>query len=366
MWRRCAPVPATTPTAGFPGCTRPLRSPATAPRTGRHSAMSTSSSPAIRSGSRCRTGASRIAWSETRIVDPSACWVTQRGRDRLVLTSCHPPFSAAQRIVVFARLATQRDARRGGTSRFGPLAGRRRLGRPPSGRAAPLARRPALSTARCCAHMAELSDAFRGRAGRHRHARGGDRGLHLEPARHPPQAVRRAQRPRLLRPRGRVPRPAQESRRARVARTHAPGWPCGQTPDAIRRAGCLRPEGLRCSRVSLRHETRRLHRGAIRACYGRCAGASEVRAQTPASVWRSGRLDGTAEDERVSSQAVVSRAASETPASRRKRKRAPPLGAPCTNRESARRARSGASRPTYLVSPTERDRSVSSAAAAVR
>jgi len=40
----------------------------------------------------------------TRIVDPTAVWVTERGIDRLVLTSCHPPFSAAQRIVVFARL----------------------------------------------------------------------------------------------------------------------------------------------------------------------------------------------------------------------------------------------------------------------
>ena len=40
----------------------------------------------------------------TRIVDPTAVWVTERGHDRLVLTSCHPPFSAAQRIVVFARL----------------------------------------------------------------------------------------------------------------------------------------------------------------------------------------------------------------------------------------------------------------------
>jgi sortase A len=40
----------------------------------------------------------------TRIVDPTAVWVTERGSDRLVLTSCHPPFSAAQRIVVFARL----------------------------------------------------------------------------------------------------------------------------------------------------------------------------------------------------------------------------------------------------------------------
>jgi sortase A len=42
-----------------------------------------------------------------RIVDPSAVWVTERGRDRLVLTSCHPPFSAAQRIVVFARLTPE-------------------------------------------------------------------------------------------------------------------------------------------------------------------------------------------------------------------------------------------------------------------
>ena len=40
----------------------------------------------------------------SRVVDPSALWVTKRGSDRLVLTSCHPPFSAAQRIVVFARL----------------------------------------------------------------------------------------------------------------------------------------------------------------------------------------------------------------------------------------------------------------------
>ena len=42
----------------------------------------------------------------TRIVDPSAYWVTQQGQNRLVLTSCHPPFSAAQRIVVIARLVS--------------------------------------------------------------------------------------------------------------------------------------------------------------------------------------------------------------------------------------------------------------------
>jgi sortase A len=41
---------------------------------------------------------------ETRIVPPSATWVTRRvGHDRLVLTACHPLYSAAQRIVVFAR-----------------------------------------------------------------------------------------------------------------------------------------------------------------------------------------------------------------------------------------------------------------------
>ena len=42
---------------------------------------------------------------ESRIVDPSATWVTRRvGYDRLVLTACHPKYSAAERIVIFARL----------------------------------------------------------------------------------------------------------------------------------------------------------------------------------------------------------------------------------------------------------------------
>jgi sortase A len=41
----------------------------------------------------------------TRIVDPSATWVMRKiGYDRLVLTACHPLYSAAQRIVVTARL----------------------------------------------------------------------------------------------------------------------------------------------------------------------------------------------------------------------------------------------------------------------
>jgi sortase A len=42
----------------------------------------------------------------TRIVAPTALWVTRRvAQDRLVLTACHPLYSAAQRIVVFARVA---------------------------------------------------------------------------------------------------------------------------------------------------------------------------------------------------------------------------------------------------------------------
>jgi sortase A len=42
----------------------------------------------------------------TRIVPPTALWVTRPvGHDQIVLTACHPLYSAAQRIVVFARLA---------------------------------------------------------------------------------------------------------------------------------------------------------------------------------------------------------------------------------------------------------------------
>jgi sortase A len=45
------------------------------------------------------------AVERTRIVPPTALWVTQRvSYDRLVLTACHPLYSAAKRIVAFARL----------------------------------------------------------------------------------------------------------------------------------------------------------------------------------------------------------------------------------------------------------------------
>ncbi len=43
---------------------------------------------------------------KTQIVDDSALWITDPvGYDRLVLSACHPLYSAAQRLVVFARLA---------------------------------------------------------------------------------------------------------------------------------------------------------------------------------------------------------------------------------------------------------------------
>jgi sortase A len=41
-----------------------------------------------------------------RVVAPTALWITRNvGYDRLVLSACNPLYSAAQRIVVFARLA---------------------------------------------------------------------------------------------------------------------------------------------------------------------------------------------------------------------------------------------------------------------
>ena len=50
-------------------------------------------------------GRFRYSVERTQIVAPTALWVTRRvGHDRLVLTACHPLYSAAQRIVVFARL----------------------------------------------------------------------------------------------------------------------------------------------------------------------------------------------------------------------------------------------------------------------
>jgi sortase A len=46
---------------------------------------------------------------QRRIVAPTALWVTRRtSYDRLILSACHPLYSAAQRIVVFARLVSKK------------------------------------------------------------------------------------------------------------------------------------------------------------------------------------------------------------------------------------------------------------------
>jgi sortase A len=51
------------------------------------------------------------AVERTRIVAPTATWVVNRvAYDRLVLTACHPLYSAAQRIAVFARLIRSEPA----------------------------------------------------------------------------------------------------------------------------------------------------------------------------------------------------------------------------------------------------------------
>jgi sortase A len=45
----------------------------------------------------------------TRIVKPTALWVTKSvGHNRLVMTACHPKYSAAERIAVFARQVSAR------------------------------------------------------------------------------------------------------------------------------------------------------------------------------------------------------------------------------------------------------------------
>jgi sortase (surface protein transpeptidase) len=42
---------------------------------------------------------------ESRVVEPTALWVTRNvGYQRLVLSACHPLYSASHRIVVFAKL----------------------------------------------------------------------------------------------------------------------------------------------------------------------------------------------------------------------------------------------------------------------
>ena len=63
----------------------------------------------------------------TQIVPPTELWVTDRvGYDRLVLSACHPLYSAAQRIIVFARLEPRRRGDR--ADRVLTPSSRRRIG----------------------------------------------------------------------------------------------------------------------------------------------------------------------------------------------------------------------------------------------
>jgi hypothetical protein len=58
-----------------------------------------------------RYGRCRYRLERTRVVDPTALWVTRRvAHERPLLTACHPLYSAAQRIVVFARLTRAEPA----------------------------------------------------------------------------------------------------------------------------------------------------------------------------------------------------------------------------------------------------------------
>lgn len=52
--------------------------------------------------------------SRQRIVKPSDVWVLQRiGREHLVLSACHPLYSAAERIIIFAELVGYRPPSKG-------------------------------------------------------------------------------------------------------------------------------------------------------------------------------------------------------------------------------------------------------------
>jgi sortase A len=55
-------------------------------------------------------GTFTYALEKTQIVTPDATWITHRvpGRDRLVLSACHPLYSASHRIIAFARLISER------------------------------------------------------------------------------------------------------------------------------------------------------------------------------------------------------------------------------------------------------------------
>ena len=81
------------------------RSPATARRTASPSSISTSSRRATRSSPHRPSGATRTRSANVLIVNPEDTYVVDNTADaQLTLTTCHPKFSARQRLVVQAAL----------------------------------------------------------------------------------------------------------------------------------------------------------------------------------------------------------------------------------------------------------------------
>ena len=103
--RACRRAPATTRRPPSPARARRSGSPATGPPTWRRSATSTRSTTATRSRSRCPTGPSPTRSKSTRSSTRARREIVDNvGYERLVLTACHPLYSAAQRWAVFAKL----------------------------------------------------------------------------------------------------------------------------------------------------------------------------------------------------------------------------------------------------------------------
>ena len=101
----CRRAPGTTRTRPSRARAGRSASPATGRPTWPRSGRSMTSPTATRSRSRCRTGRSSTWSKSTRSSIPSQVEIVDDvGYERLVLTACHPLYSAAQRWAVFAKL----------------------------------------------------------------------------------------------------------------------------------------------------------------------------------------------------------------------------------------------------------------------
>ena len=101
-WRRARPLPADRAARAW---ARRWPSPGTGPPTWRRFGSSTSSSAGDQIIVKMPYGRFTYVVQYQRIVLPTALWVIDDvGYDRLVLSACNPLYSAAQRIIIFARL----------------------------------------------------------------------------------------------------------------------------------------------------------------------------------------------------------------------------------------------------------------------